>query len=134
MPDINDTIRRRHAEVEATENDARQLEARILKIPGTSRFIPLRAYGKPVDAAEIGRNLTLRSLIANHDPELASYLGIPTGQHRLDEEEREARQLQIEALQMQTDRLRQQNAANRHAREQAQLAGINPTVNRRYGI
>ena len=134
MPDINDTIRRRHAEVEAIENDARQLEARILKIPGTSRFIPLRAYGKPVDASEIGRNLTLRSLIANHDPELASYLGIPTGQHRLDDEEREARQLQIEALQMQTDRLRQQNAANRHAREQAQLAGINPTVNRRYGI
>ena len=134
MPDINDTIRRRHAEVEAIENEARQLEARILKIPGTSRFIPLRAYGKPVDAAEIGRSLTLRSLIANHDPELASYLGIPTGQHRLDEEEREARQLQIEALQMQTDRLRQQNAANRHAREQAQLAGINPTVNRRYGI
>jgi len=134
MPDINDTIRRRHAEVEATENDARQLEARILKIPGTSRFIPLRAYGKPVDAKEIGRNLTLRSLIANHDPELASYLSIPTGQHRLDEEEREARQLEIEALQMQTDRLRQQNAANRHAREQAQLAGINPLTNRRYGI
>lgn len=134
MPDINDTISRRHAEVEAVENEARQLEARILKISGTSRFIPLRAYGKPVDAAEISRNLTLRSLIANHDPELASYLGIATGQHRLDEEEREARQLQIEALQMQTDRLRQQNDANRHAREQAQLAGFNPLTNRRYGI
>jgi len=31
-------------------------------------------------------------------------------QHRFDAEEREARQLQIEAHQMQTDRLRQQNA------------------------
>ena len=134
MPDINDTIRRRHAEVEAIENVARQLEARILNLPGSCRGIPLRAYGKPVDATEIGRNLTLRSLIANHDPELASYLSIPTGQHRLDEEEREARQLEIEALQMQTDRLRQQNAANRHAREQAQLAGFNPLTNRRYGI
>jgi len=133
MPDINDTISRRHAEVEAVENEARQLEARILKIPGTSRFIPLRAYGKPVDAAEISRNLTLRSLIANHDPALASYLGIATGQHRLDEEEREARQLQIEALQMQTDRLRRVNEAARNHRDRSFAAGINPMTNRRLG-
>jgi len=36
-------------------------------------------------------------------------------QHRFDAEEREARQLQIEAHQMQTDRLRQQNAASSRA-------------------
>lgn len=131
MPDINDAIRHRHAEVEAIENDARQIEARILGIPGTSRFIPLRGYGKPIDASEIGRNLTLRSLITNHDPELASYLGIATGQHRLDEEEREARQLQIEELQMQTDRLRQQNLARQLHRERCDAANINPLTGMR---
>ena len=133
MPDIHNTINQRHLEVEAVENEARQLEARILKIQGTSRFIPVRAYGKPVDRSEIAKNLTLRSLIAQHDPALASYLGIASGQHRLDEEAREARTLQAQSLQMQTDRLRRVNEAARNHRDRSFAAGINPFTNRRIG-
>jgi len=133
MPDINDTIKKRHQEVEEAENDAREIEARILKIPGTSRFIPVRGYGKPVDPNEIGKNLTLRSLIAKHDPALANYLGIGTEQHRLDEEAREALHLQSEALRMQTDRLRRVNEAARNHRDRSFAAGINPFTNRRIG-
>ena len=133
MPDLNDTINKRHQEVEAVENEARQLEARILRIQGTSRFIPVRSYGKPVDSVEIAKNLTLRSLIARHDPALASYLGIASGQHRLDEEAREARALQAQSLQMQTDRLRRVNEAARNQRDRSFAAGINPFTNRRLG-
>ena len=133
MPDLNDTINQRHQEVEAVENEARQIEARILKIQGTSRFIPVRSYGKPVDSAEIAKNLTLRSLIARHDPALASYLGIASGKHRLDEEAREARALQAQSLQMQTDRLRRVNEAARNHRDRSFAAGINPFTNRRIG-
>ena len=133
MPDINDTINQRHQEVEKAENDARQIEARILKIPGTSRFIPVRGYGKPVDPNEIGKNLTLRSLIAKHDPALANYLGIGTEQHRLDEEEREARHLQSEALRLRTEKLRAENQAARQHRERAFGAGISPFTGRRLG-
>lgn len=134
MSELNRVISKWHADVEEIETTARHIEARICKIPGTSRYLPLRRYGSPVDGNEIRKNLTLVALISRHDPELASYLGFPSGQHRIDEEEREARALQAEALQRETDRLRQRNAADRHAREQAQIAGINPTTNRRYGI
>ena len=133
MPDLNDTINQRHQEVEAVENEARQLEARILKVQGTSRFIPVRAYGKPVDPSEIAKNLTLRSLIAQHDPALASYLGIASGQDRLDEEAREARTLQAQSLQMQTECLRRVNEAARNHRDRSFAAGINPMTNRRLG-
>ena len=133
MPDIHSTINQRHLEVEAVENEDRQLEARILKIQGTSRFIPVRSYGKPVDSVEIAKNLTLRSLIARHDPALASYLGIASGQHRMDEEAREARALQAQSLQMQTDRLRRVNEAARSHRDRSIAAGINPFTNRRLG-
>jgi len=133
MQDINETIKQRHQEVEKAENDARQIEARILKIPGTSRFVPVRGYGKPVDPIEIGKNLTLRSLIAKHDPALANYLGIGTEQQRLDEEEREARHLQSEALRLQTEKLRADNQAARQHRDRAFAAGISPFTGRRMG-
>ena len=133
MPDINDTINKRHEEVEAVENEARQIEARILKINGTSRFIPVRGYGKPVDPQEIARNLTLRSLIAKHDEALANYLGIGSAQHREAQEAAEARHLQAEALKMRTERLRQENQAAAIHRERAFGAGVNPFTGRRMG-
>ena len=133
MTELNSAIDRRHHEVEAIETDARALEARILQIPGTSRFIPVRQYGKPVDPAEIAKNLTLRSLIAQHDPALASYLGIPSGQHRLDAEAAELLQAQQDSLRQETERLARINAAARYRREQASMQGLNVYTGRRLG-
>ena len=90
------------------ETQARQLEARIAKIPNAKRHLPARQYGQPVDMAKIRSNLTLTSLIAQDSAELAHYCGIDPGiRHRIDEE-KEARAMAAQALQMRTDALRQQ--------------------------
>ena len=56
--------------------------------------------------AKIRSNLTLTSLIAQDSAELAHYCGIDPGvRHRIDEE-KEARAMAAQALQMRTDALR----------------------------
>ena len=98
MPDINEIVNKRYEEVEAVENEARQIEEMILKFNGTSRFVSVRDYGKTFDPQEIARNLTFSSLIVMHDEALADYLGIGSAQHQEALEVAEARHLQAEAL------------------------------------
>lgn len=129
MDSLDAQIAKAHSAAEATEDQARQLEARILK---TGAQLPKRQYGSPVSPEALKQNLTARSLICKRDPELASYLGLQDGSYRREAEEREAAALQAQALAMQTERLRQQNqqaAANRYRQ---QLAGINPNTGRRW--
>jgi hypothetical protein len=75
----------------------------------------------------------LTSLLQRKDPKLAAYLGVGSDYQRRREEEAAARQMAAQAMQMQTERLRQVNAASAKYREQQQLAGINPITGRRYG-
>ena len=128
MNDLDAQISRAHAAAEATEQQAMHLEARIVKAGGTP---PLRQYGSAVSADAIRKNLTLVSVLNRHDPELASYLGVQTGNYRRAAEEREARVLRGKALEMETARLREVNAASARYREQQNLAGRNPLTNRR---
>ena len=102
------------------------------RIPGLERLLPRRQFGQPVNIDELKRNLTAVSLI-NQDPELASYLGVQSGQYVREAEERAARAMQAEALSMRTARLREQNQQRQLQRERASLAGINPITNRRIG-
>jgi hypothetical protein len=129
--DLDTQISRAHAAAEATEQQARQIESRIVKAGGTP---PLRQYGSAVSADAIRKNLTLVSVLNRHDPELASYLGVQTGSYRRVAEEREDRVLRGKALEMETARLREVNAASSRYREQQNLAGINPLTGRRWGI
>ncbi len=130
MTEIDTQIDAAHRQAEATEQQARQVEARILK---TGATLPLRQYGTPVDPAAIRQNLTTRALICRRDPALASYLGLQDGSQRRDAEDAAARQMAAQAMQMQTERLRQVNAASTKYREQQQLAGVNPVTGRRWG-
>ena len=127
---VDTQISQAHAAAEATEQHARQIEARIVRAGGTP---PLRQYGSAVSADAIRKNLTLVSVLNRHDPELASYLGVQTGSYRREAEEREARILRGKALEMETARLREVNAAAAKHREQRNLAGINPLTGRRWG-
>jgi hypothetical protein len=130
MDSLDAQIAKAHSAAEATEHQARQLEARILK---TGAQLPKRQYGSPVSPEALKQNLTARSLICKRDPALASYLGLQDGSYRREAEEREAAALQAQALAMQTERLRQQNrqaAANRYRQ---QLAGVNSVNGRRLG-
>ena len=109
---------------------ARQLEARISKIPNAKRHLPARRYGQPVDMGKIRSNLTLTSLIAQDSAELAHYCGIdPSIRHRIDEQ-REARAMAAQALQMRTERLREANERAAKTREQQLISGINPMTGR----
>ena len=70
--------------------------------------------------AKIRSNLTLTSLIAQDSAELAHFCGIdPAIRHRIDEE-KEARAMAAQALQMRTDALRQQNQQRQQQREARQ--------------
>jgi hypothetical protein len=131
MNDIDAAISKAHSAAEAAENEARQIEARIIKAGGNP---PVRQYGNPVSAAAIRQNLTLVSVLNRRDPALASFLGVQSGSHRRDTEAREARAMQAKALAMETERLREVNAASNRYREQQQLAGANPLTGRRWGL
>ena len=133
MPeDLCQQITEAHAAVEQAEQQARQLEARMRRIPGLERFLPRRQFGKPVDVAALKSNLTAVSLL-NKDPELASFLGVQSGAFAREAEERAARAMQAEAMAMRTARLREQNQQRQLQRERDSLAGVNPLTNRRYG-
>ena len=114
---IDDQINASYKSASQVETMSRQLEARIAKIPGAQRHMPARQYGQPVDMAKIRSNLTLTSLIAQDSAELAHYCGIDPGiRHRIDEQ-KEARAMAAQSLQMRTEALRAKNEAARQERE-----------------
>jgi hypothetical protein len=127
---LDQRIEAAHSDAERVENDARAIEARIVAIGGVP---PTRPYGRPVSGDDIRKNLTLTSLLQRRDPKLAAYLGVGSDHLRRREEEAAARQMATQAMQMQTERLRQVNAASARYREQQQLAAVNPITGRRYG-
>ena len=125
-------IKTAYEEQEAVETTARELEARIRKIDGAARLMPVRAYGKPIDRDAIARSLTLRSLIAKKDRILAAYLGISMDTRKTDAEI-EAAKMQAERMCLETQRLREKNQSAAQHREWSFGAGINPGTGRRLG-
>jgi len=115
---LEQQIEAAHSEAERIEQDARAIEARIVKAGG----VPLqRQYGRPVDAAAISKNLTLRSLIARNDYPLAAYLGVATGEHLRREEEAAARAAAAQRMADATAAARAQNQAAAAQRYRDQL-------------
>jgi len=107
-----------HHEAERIENEAHQIEARIVKAGGVP---PVRRYGTPVSRAEVSRNLTLTGALQRRDPALAAYLGIGSDYHLKQQQAAEARRLQVESMQAKTEQLRKQNEAAADARYRAQM-------------
>ena len=130
---LDEQINSAHAELQEREQEARQLEQRLRRIPGLDRLLPQRTYGHAVDVAAIKSNLTAVSLINSYDEKLASFLGVQTGSAREARELREAAKLQAEALRMRTEKLAAENAFNREQRQRTLNAGINPHTGRRFG-
>ena len=132
MPDLEQQIAEAHSDLEATEQQAKQLEARLRGIPGMERLMPSRTYGQPVDIEAIKENLTSRSLINSHDEHLASYLDINSGVAKAAQERREAQEQAAEAMRIRTEQLAAENAAAAYRREQFSRLGIKPTTRRRW--
>jgi hypothetical protein len=132
MMDLDSEITAAHRQAEETEAQARLIEARIIKIPGTDRMLPQRRYGAPVDAAAIGRSLSLRALIGRHDPALAAFLGVPHGPSAAEEQARQDREAAIQRMKQKTIDLAVQTSDARRHLERSQLAGLNPVNGRRF--
>jgi hypothetical protein len=132
-PTLEQRIEAAHGDAERIEDEARQIEARICRIPSADRLLPVRTYGRPVSGEAISKNLTLRSLISERDPKLAAYLSIGSGSQRRNEELAAARAASALALATETERLREVNKAGAKYREQANIAGLNPITGRRWG-
>ena len=133
MADLNEAIEKAHHDLEATEQEARQLEARLRRIAGMERLLPARQYGKPFPIDWLKGNITARSLVNTWDPALASFLGVQSGSARIAEERKVAREMQAEALRLRTERLQADNAAKQRLRERYAIAGISPITHRRVG-
>ena len=117
-------------EASAVETFARRLEERISQIEGARQLLPPRKYGQPVDTKAIRANLSLSSLIMQDSAELSHYLGLDPPVKRRIDEEREAKAMAAQALQMRTERLREVNERAAKTREQQLISGINPMTGR----
>ena len=128
--DLDQAIDQSYREASDAEASARRLEARIEQIPGANGLLPSRKYGTPVNFKAIQENLTLASLISRSDAALAHYCGLDASvKHRIDEQ-KEARAMAAQALQMRTERLREANERAAKTREQQFISGINPMTGR----
>ena len=116
-----------HTEAERIENEALQIEARIVKAGGIP---PRRQYGKPFSAEAVRQNMTLIGLLNARDPALASFLGVQTGAYLREQAEREERQAVTARMQELTEQARQRNQAAQLLRERAAAAGIDPLTGR----
>ena len=88
---------------------ARRLEERISRIDGARALLLPRKYGQPIDTKAIRENLSLSTLIMRDSAELSHYLGLDPSVKRRIDEEKEARAMAAQALQMRTEAVRQQN-------------------------
>ena len=118
MSDFDAVLKSGFQEATNRENFARQIEAKIKEIDGASALIPARRYGEPVSAEKVRANLTLRSLIEQKSPQLAVYFGLDAGVAHRRLEEKEARELLKQRMQMLTDKSR---AANERARQDREV-------------
>ena len=117
MSDLDTLLESGFQEAANRETFARQIEAKIKDIEGEA-LIPARRYGEPVNAEKIRASLTLRSLIEAKSPQLAVYFGLDAGVAHRRLEDKEARELLKQRMQMLTEKSR---AANEQARQDREV-------------
>ena len=116
MSNLDDLIDRTHFDYEQNETKAKQLEDRILKVPGMSKsYLPKRKYGENYKGTDLG--VTAASLIVKGDKALAAFLGLDLNYWKEKAKAEEEREAYITAFKEKTEALRQKNLENKLARE-----------------
>ena len=116
MSDLNDLIDKTHFDYESNEAKAKQLEERILKVPGMSKsYLPKRKYGENYKGTDLG--VTAASLIVKGDKALAAFLGLDLNYWKEKAKAEEEREAYLTAFKEKTEALRQKNEENKLARE-----------------
>ena len=120
MSNLNDLIDRTHFDYEQNEDKAKQLEERILKVPGMSKsYLPKRQYGQQFRGDQLG--VTAQSIIVRGDKPLAAFLGLDLNYWKEKAKAEEEREAYITAFKEKTEALRQKNFEDRIAREKRTL-------------
>ena len=120
MPDLNDLIDKTHFDYESNEAKAKQLEERILKVPGMSKsYLPKRKYGEQFRGDQLG--VTASSIIVRGDKPLAAFLGLDLSYWTKLAEEQEAKEKSINEFKEKTEELRYKNEHAKLAREKRTL-------------
>ena len=116
MSNLDDLIDRTHFDYEQNETKAKQLEDRILKVPGMSKsYLPKRKYGQNYRGDQLG--VTASSLIVKGDKALAAFLGLDLNYWKEKAKAEEEREAYLTAFKEKTEALRQKNLENKMARE-----------------
>jgi len=129
MTDFDQVLEQGFNEASGRESMAQAIESKIAEIPGAKSLIPSRRYGEPVSAEKIRANLTLRSLIEQKSPQLAVYFGLDAGVAHRRSEEKEARELLKQRMQMLTE---QSRAVNEQSRRDLEARQAMPSWQRAY--
>ena len=118
--DLNELIDKTHFDYEQNETKAKQLEDRILKVPGMSKsYLPKRKYGENYKGTDLG--VTAASLIVKGDKALAAFLGLDLSYWTKLAEEQEAKEKYINEFKEKTEELRYKNEQAKLAREKRTL-------------
>ena len=120
MSNLNDLIERTHFDYEQNETKAKQLEDRILKVPGLSKsYLPKRKYGQNYKGDQLG--VTASSLIVKGDKALAAFLGLDLNYWKEKAKAEEEREAYLTAFKEKTEALRLKNEENKLARERRMI-------------
>ena len=120
MSNLNDLIDKTHFDYEQNETKAKELEERILKVPGMSKsYLPKRQYGQQFRGDQLG--VTAQSIIVRGDKPLAAFLGLDLNYWKEKAKAEEEREAYITAFKEKTEALRQKNYEDRIAREKRTL-------------
>ena len=120
MADLNELIDKTHFDYEKNEETARQLEERILKVPGMSKqYLPKRQYGQQFKGDQLG--VTAQSIIVRGDKALAAFLGLDLNYWKEKAKAEEEREAYLTAFKEKTEALRQKNLEQRMDREKRLL-------------
>ncbi len=118
--DFDEMINRKHYEYEKGEEQAKQLEERILKVPGMSKsYLPKRQYGENYKGDQLG--ITASSLIVKGDKALAAFLGLDLNYWKEKAKAEEEKEAYLTAFKEKTEELRHKNEQAKLAREKTAL-------------
>ena len=120
MSNLDDLIDKTHFDYEQNETKAKQLEDRILKVPGMSKdFLPKRKYGQQFKGDQLG--VTAQSMIVRGDKALAAFLGLDLNYWKEKARIEEEREAYLTAFKEKTEALRLKNEESKLARERRMI-------------
>ena len=118
--DLNELIDKTHFDYEQNETKAKQLEDRILKVPGMSKeYLPKRQYGHNYKGDQLG--VTAQSLIVKGDKPLAAFLGLDLNYWHEKNKREQEREEYINAFKEKTEELKYKNQQEKLAREKRMI-------------